>query len=320
MKKIMASLILIAGMAAASDGFAQDYLTQPIKIIVPTGAGTIADTVARLMSQDLAARLKQPFVVEDRVGANGVVAARYVAGQPPDGTTFIVGNVSTHAADEFLYHNLGYDPQKDFAPVSLVGYVPQVLVVSNNLPVKTFADFVKLAKQKPGSLNFASASSLTVVAMDVITHGMGIETVNVPFGATPQALNEMMAGRIDAMVVDLGVSKSLIDAGKIRPLLVTMSERSPLLPNLPSLPEVGLAKLDIEGWSGWFAPKGTPPAALNRISDGLRTAAANQDYRNKMSALGFYLTGGGPEELTRFVAQQRAMYQQLIKEAGIPME
>lgn len=320
MKKILLSLLLIASVTAATDVFAQDYLTEPVKVIVPTGAGTIADIVARLMSQDLAARYKQPFVVEDRVGANGVIAARYVAGQPPDGTTFIVGNVSTHAADEFLYHNLGYDPQKDFAPVALVGYVPQVLVVSNNLPAKTFADFVNLAKQKPGTLNFASASSLTVVAMDVITHGMGIDTVNVPFGATPGALNEMMAGRIDAMVVDLGVSKALIDAGKIRPLLVTMSERSPLLPNVPAFPEVGLPKLDIEGWSGWFAPKATPPAAIDRISKGLRDATANPDYRNKMSALGFYLTGGGPEDLAKFVTQQRAMYQQLIKEAGIPME
>jgi tripartite-type tricarboxylate transporter receptor subunit TctC len=321
MKRIWISLALVAGLAvAASAAQAQDFKTRQVRIVVPTGAGTIADVVARVMAKELSERLNQTFFVEDRVGANGIVAARAVASSPPDGTTFIVGNVSTHAANEFLFKKLDYDPQKDFVPVALVGSIPQVLVVSNELPAKTFADFVKLAKEKPGKLNFASASSLTIVAMDAITHAAGIETVHVPFGATPQALNEMMAGRVDAMVADLGVTKALIDAGKIRPILTTMSERSPLLPDVPAFPDVGLPKYDFEGWFGWYAPKGTPPEAIERVTKALHDAAMTKENKENLAKYGVFLIGGGPAELEKFVAGQRAMYRDLIKQAGIEMQ
>jgi tripartite-type tricarboxylate transporter receptor subunit TctC len=309
--------LAFASLICAAGAFAQGYKTQTVKIVVPTGAGTIADIVTRVMAQDLAKQLDQTFIVEDKAGANGIIGAQSVATAPPDGTTFIVGNVSTHAANEFLFKSLPYDPEKDFTPVALVGFVPHVLVVSESLPVKTYADFVKLAKEKPGKLNFASGSSLTQVAMEVIKHGAGIETLYVPFKSTPQAMTEMLAGRIDVMVADFGVAKPLIDSGKIRPLLVASSSRSPLLPNIPAFPEVGLPKIDIIGWFGWFAPKGTPKEAVNRVYEGLKKASANKDYQEKLASYGVSLTGQSPEQLEKFRAEQRSMYQRLVKEAGI---
>jgi len=316
MKRRLLSLAF-AGLICVTGAFAQGYKTQTVKIVVPTGPGTIADIVTRVMALDLAKQLDQTFIVEDKAGANGIIGAQSVATAPPDGTTYIVGNVSTHAANEFLFKSLPYDPEKDFAPVALVGSVPHVLVVSDALPVKTYADFVKLAKEKPGKLNFASGSSLTQVAMEVIKHGAGIETLYVPFKSTPQAMTEMLAGRIDVMVADFGVAKPLIDSGKIRPLLVASSSRSALLPNIPAFPEVGLPKIDIIGWFGWFAPKGTPKEAVNRIYEGLKKAAANKDYQEKLASYGVSLTGEGPEQLEKFRAEQRSMYQHLVKEAGI---
>lgn len=318
--KLRIFVAALAGYCCLTVASAQDYATRPVKIVVPTGPGTIADTVTRIMAQDLSSQLGQTFIVDNKVGANGVIGAGFVAAATPDGTTLIVGNVSTHAANEFLYAKLPYDPETDFTPVALVGTVPHVLVVSEKLPVKTYADLVKLAKDQPGKLNFASGSSLTVVAMEVIKRGAAIDALHVPFRATPQAATEMLAGRIDVMVTDFGVAKPYIDSGKMRPILVTMSERSPLLPGIPAFPEVGLPKLDIVGWFGWFAPKNTPEAAITRIYEGLRKATANKDYQDKLAVLGVSLTARGPRELEQFRLQQRSMYQTLIKEAGIKAE
>lgn len=318
MKRALITLGLSTWLAVSAQ--AQDYKTQQVKIVVPTGAGTIADTVTRVMAQELSKRLNQTFYVEDRPGANGILAARLVASANPDGTTFVVGNVSTHAANEFLFKKLGYSPEKDFMPVSLVGTVPQVVVVSNSLPAKTFEQFVKLAKEKPGKLNAAFGSSLTAVAMDAITHAAGIKTLQVPFTATPQALNEIMAGRVDVMVADLGVTKSLIDGGKIRPLLTAMTERSPLLPNLPSFTDAGLPKYDFAGWFGWYAPKGTPPQAIKRVADTIHIVTQDKALQEKFAKYGVSLIGGGPDVLAKFVSSQRTMYQKLIKDAGIPMQ
>jgi tripartite-type tricarboxylate transporter receptor subunit TctC len=309
--------LVVAALCCTTSAFAQDYHTRTVKIVVPTGAGTIADIVTRVMAQDLAKLYDQPYIVEDKPGANGIIGARTVASADPDGTTYIVGNVSTHAANEFLFKSLPYDPEKDFTPVALVGTVPHVLVVSPNLPVKTYAEFVRLAKEKPGKLNFASGSSLTQVAMEVIKHGAGIKTLYVPFKSTPQAVTEMLAGRIDVMVADFGVAKPLIDSGKLRPLLVASSTRSSLLPDVPAFPEVGLPKVDIIGWFGWFAPKGTPKAAVDRVYKGLKKATDNKDNQTKLAAYGVSLTGVGPQGLEKFRAEQRGMYQHLIKQAGI---
>lgn len=318
--KLRILALVLAGLCCVNGVLAQDYKTRPVKVVVPTGPGTIADTVTRVMTQDLSNQFGQTFIVDNKVGANGVIGAGFVASAAPDGTTLIVGNVSTHAANEFMYAKLPYDPEKDFTPVALVGTVPHVLVVSENLPVKTYADLIKLAKEQPGKLNFASGSSLTVVAMEVIKNGAGIDALHVPFRATPQAATEMLAGRIDVMVTDFGVAKPFIDSGKMRPILVTMSERSPLLPGIPAFPEVGLPKLDIVGWFGWFAPKNTPEGAITRIYDGLRKATANKDYQDKLAVLGVSLSAGSPAELEKFRLQQRSMYQTLIKEAGIKAE
>jgi tripartite-type tricarboxylate transporter receptor subunit TctC len=300
--------------------FAQSYKSRPIRFIVSTGPGTITDTVTRLIAQDLQDQLGQTIVVENRVGANGAIAARYVASASPDGLTFLVGNVSTHAANDFLYKTPTYNSQKDFVSVGLFGTVPQVLIVPKESPAKVFGDLVKLSKEKAGGLNFATASSLAIVVTDAITHAADINTTLIPFDATPQALNEMLAGRVDAIVLDLGVAKSFIEAGTVRALLVTLPDRTKLLPDVPSFADVGLPKLVIEGWFGLFGPTGTPQQAIDRLAAGIQTAANRETNQQKMAVYGTLLSGMGPKEFTSFVDDQRSLYQRLIKVAAIQIE
>ncbi len=319
-KKLFLFSALIGGLLLPPAAFSQSYTSRPARFVVSTGPGTITDTVTRLIAQDLQDQLSQTFVVENRVGANGAIAARYVASATPDGLTFLVGNVSTHAANDFLYKSPTYNSRKDFDAVGLFGTVPQVLIVPKDSPAKTFADLVKLSKDKAGGLNFATASSLAIVVTDAITHAAGINNTLIPFDATPQAINEMMAGRVDAIVLDLGVAKSFIDSGAVRSLLVTLPERSSLLPDVSSFADVGLPKMVIEGWFGLFAPKGVPQQAIDRLAAAIHAAATRESNEKKMAVYGTLLSGMGPKEFSTFVDDQRALYQKLIKDAAIQIE
>jgi tripartite-type tricarboxylate transporter receptor subunit TctC len=310
----------LAVLVLSTSALGQGYLTQPVKVVVPTGPGSIADTVTRLISQGLTTHLGQPFIVENKVGANGIVGADAVAKAAADGTTLIVGNVSTHAINAALYAKLPYDPVEDFSPVSLVGFVPYVLVVANGVPVKTPAELVAHAKSQPGKLTYATGSAPSIVAMEMLKRAAGIDVLQINYKTVPQGLADVIAGRIDMIVADTGVAIPQIKNGKVRAVVAMTSERSPLLPGVPSLPEAGLPKLDVIGWWGWYAPAGTPQAAISRIHQALVKVTAQEDLRKRVSEFGAELRGGSPAELTAFTREQSAMYARIIKEAGIKAE
>ena len=309
------ALGLVCSLASA-----QAYLTQPVRLVVPTGPGSVADTVTRLIAQGLTTQLSQSFIVENKVGANGIVGADAVAKAAPDGTTLIVGNVSTHAINAALYPKLPYDPVKDFAPISLVGFVPYVLVVPEGTGAKSPGELLSQAKAQPGKLTYATGSAPSIVAMEMIKRAAGIDVLQINYKTVPQGLADVLAGRIDMMVADTGVAIPQIKSRKVRALLTVASGRTALLPEVPSLPEAGLPKLDVIGWWGWYAPAGTPPAAIARVHQAIVKVTAQEDLRKRVAEFGAELKGGSPAELTAFTHDQSAMYVRIIKEAGIKPE
>jgi tripartite-type tricarboxylate transporter receptor subunit TctC len=321
LKQLVAAFVSAAcSLFISGPAPAQAYLTQPVKIVVPTGPGSIADTVTRLIAQGLSTQLSQPFIVENRVGANGIVGADAVAKAPADGTTMIVGNVSTHAINAALYAKLPYDPVRDFSPVSLVGFVPYILVVADGVPAKNIAELLELARSRPGKLTYATGSAPSIVAMEMIKRAAGVDVLQVNYKTVPQGMIDVLSGRIDMMVADTGVAIPQIRTGKVRAVLTAASARTPLLPDVPSLTEAGLPKLDVLGWWGWYAPAGTPPAAVNRVYEALVKVTGQKPLQERVAEFGAELRGGSPAELTAFTHQQSAMYARIIKEAGIKPE
>jgi len=311
-----AAACLLAPGAAQS----QAYLTQPIRLVVPTGPGSVADTVTRLIGSALSTELSQPVIIENKVGANGIIGAETVAQAAPDGTTLIVGNLSTHAMNVSLYTKLPYDPVRQFAPVSLVGFVPYVLVVGSHVPAQNMAELAALARAQPGKLTYATGSAPSVVTMEMIKRAAGMDVLQVNYKTVPLGMNDALAGRIDMMVADTGTAIPQIRAGKLRAIVSATIARSSLMPEVPSLPDAGLPRLDMVGWWGWFAPAGTPEAAINRLSEALTKITARKDLRDKVAGFGAELKGGTPAELRTFTQQQTEMYARMIKEAGIKPE
>ena len=320
LKLFVALLLAASGLALAHPARAQAYLTQPVKVVVPTGPGSIADTVTRLIGQGLSVQLSQPVIIENRVGANGIVGADAVAKAPADGTTLIVGNVSTHAINAALYPKLPYDPVRDFAPVSLVGFVPYILVVADSVPAKNAAELLALARSSPGKLTYATGSAPSIVAMEMIKRAAGVDVLQVNYKTVPQGMTDVLSGRIDMMVADTGVAMPQIRTGKVRAILTAASARTALLPDVPSLPEAGLPKLDVLGWWGWYAPAGTPSAAIQRMYEALVKVTGQKALQERVAEFGAELRGGSPADLTAFTQQQSAMYARIIKEAGIKPE
>ena len=316
----VASALLTTAILFANDSFAQNYLSKPVKIVVPSGPGSIADTVARAFALALSTELSQTFFVENKIGANGILGAEAVAKAPADGTTILVGNVSTHAANAALYKNLPYDPNRDFVPISHVGNIPYVLVVGPSVSASKFADIVALSKANIGKLTYASGSAPSIVGMEAIKRASGMDVLLVPYKTVPQGITDVLSGRVDMMVADVGVAVPLINSGKLRAIVTAAQVRTTILPNVPSLIEVGISGVDIVGWWGWYAPAGTPAVAVRRIADALVKLASEKEMKDRLAKFGAELTAGSPEHLAAFTRQQGEMYQRMIRAAGIEPE
>ncbi|QCI64691.1 Bug family tripartite tricarboxylate transporter substrate binding protein [Phreatobacter stygius] len=314
---------LLAGAAALAAGtrLAQAaFPERPITLVVPFAAGSGTDTVARVVAEQLSSRLGQGVVVENRAGANGSVAATFVARAPADGYTLFMTTNTTHSANPSLMKNLTYDPVADFAPVARLGNLPFMLVVDPRLPVKSVAELVAHAKANPGKLSYASGNSTGIVAGATFMRRAGFEALHVPFRSTPPAITEILAGRISMMFVDITAALTQVQAGAIRALAVTTAERSKLLPNLPSMQEAGVAEFDITSWNGVFAPARTAPDVVARLNRELRAIVADPAIATKLAGVGFDAFSGPPEELGVFVKAQIGNWARMIRDAGIQAE
>ena len=310
-------LLAIGAMPSSVSANAQAYPSKPITIVVPFGAGSGTDMISRIVAQHLGSKLKQTIVVENKPGANGMIAATYVARAAPDGYTLLMSTNSPHSAAPGLAKSMAYDPVKDFAPITRVGSYLFTLVVNPEVPAKTVPELIALAKASPGKLTFASGNTTGIVAGETFKHLAGIDILHVPYKSVPPALNDLLGGRISMMFVDLTASLPHVRANKLRALAVTMLERSTLLPELPSMHQAGVPEFEIDPWAGLFAPANTPADIIKRLNSEVRAIVDSPEVKGHLADLGFQPITSTPEELGEFVKLQLVKWTKMIKEAGI---
>jgi len=320
MKKLLL-ICMVAGAALLSPVLrADNYPNKPITLIAVFGPGSASDTICRVIAQPLSVALKETVIVENRAGANGALAALYVARSAPDGYTLLMATNSPLSAVPFLMKNVSYDPVKDFTAVTRVGSFTLMLVVNPSVPAKTVKELIEYAKANPGKLSFASGNSSGVVAGETLKSWAGINIVHVPYRSVPPALNDVLGGRVSMMFADLTTGMPHVKANALRALAVTRMQRSKLVPELPTLHEAGVANFDMDSWAAVFATANTPPEIVTRLNRELRKIIDNPEINAKMAAMGFEAFSSSPEELGDFVKVQLVKWTKMIKDAGIEPE
>ena len=308
--------LIFGGLASAATA-QTGYPNRTITLVLPFAAGSGTDTTTRIISQHLSAVLGVGFVIDNKPGANGMIAATYVARAAPDGYTLFVTTNTTHSANPFLLKTLTYDPVKDFTPIARTGDLPFMLVVNPDLPAKSVAELVAYGKANPGKLTYASGSSSSIVSGATFAHNAGIDMLHVPYKSSPPALNDVIGGRISMIFIDVLTGLPHVKGNALRALAVTTKERSPLLPELPSMQEAGVPDFDITSWQGYFAPANTPKEIVTRLNAEIRKIVEKPEIKAQLATLGMDAFSGTPEQLGTFVNEQLVLWERLIKNAGI---
>jgi tripartite-type tricarboxylate transporter receptor subunit TctC len=312
----LAAGVVVSTAAAQTDSFP----ARPITIIVPFGAGSGTDAVTRVIAQPLSIALKQTVIIENKAGANGAIAATQVARSAPDGYTILMSTNSPHSAAPSLNKVIGYDPIKDFAPLTRMGSFTFMVAAHRDVPVNSIAELVAHAKANPGKLSYASGNTSGIVAGETLKHATGIDVLHVPYKTVPTAMNDVLAGRVSLILTDLTPGLPHVKEGTLKALAVTRIKRSTLVPEVPTLDEAGVPGFDMDSWAGLFAPAGTPPEVVARLSTELRKIIDDPETKARIANLGFEAFSSSPEELGEFVKVQLVRWTKMIKEAGIEPE
>jgi tripartite-type tricarboxylate transporter receptor subunit TctC len=294
--------------------------TRPVSFVVPVAPGSGTDGVARVLAPLLAEDLGGQVVVENRAGANGAIAAAAVARAAPDGHSILLGTNTTHAANVSLLRRLDYDPARDFTLIARIGTPTFLLAVGSHVPARTAEDFIAWARANPGRMTYASANAIGVIGMATLCRLAGIEATHVPYRASPAALTDIIAGRVDAIMIDYTASLGHIQGGRLRALAVTTRERSALMPEVPSLHEAGVAGFDTAGWMAVFGPAGLPQPAVAAIGASLLRHLARPEVKERLAAIGFEAAGTPAEALPGWIAAEVERWAGLVRAAGIEPE
>ena len=301
--------------------FAQEWpARQPIRILVPFAAGGTSDILARTLGEKLQATLKQTVVIENRAGAGGVIGADAAAKSAPDGYTFLLGTIASHAINPALQSKMPYDAGKDFAPVILLGSISNVLLVGAAQPYKTVADIVAAAKKEP--LPFASAGqgSSQHMSGEMFKLLAGAPLTHVPYKGSAPAVQDVIGGQIPMSFETATVALPHVQSGKVRALAVTSAKRSKVLPDVPTLQEAGIAGFDVASWQAIYAPAGTPPAVVQRMNAEIEKILATAEVKAKMEGLGLDHTANTPEQFTAFGRSELAKWQKVVKDGNVKPE
>ena len=309
------ALSILATVAVAQDTFP----IRPITIVVPFGAGSGSDIGARLIGQKLGESMGQAIVIDNRPGANGSIAATYVAKAKPDGYTLFVGTNSTHGANPGLMKDMRYDPIKDFAPVNRIAIYTSIIVVNPSVPVRNMRELLALGKTQELTLATGNASGV-VQSETLARYAKWKPLLRVAFKSNPQAMTEVMAGRVQLMFSDIAAAKEQVKAGSLKALAVTSRERSALMPDLPTFIESGVPDYDLSGWISLFAPAGTPAAIVSRLNAEVTRALNAPDVRGKFLDLGAEPSPMTVSQFTSWVQHEVTTWTRLVKEAGIEPE
>lgn len=316
-----AALFVLLALSAAGVA-AQPYPSKPIRLVVPFPAGGTTDILAREVGQRLSLSLGQPVVIDNRPGAAGNIGSELVAKSVPDGYTLLMATVGTHAINPNLYARIPYDHVKDFAPVVLVASVPNVLEVTPSLPVNSVADLIKLAKEKPGQINFASSGSGTSIHLsgELFKTMAGVDMTHVPYKGSAPAITDLIGGQVQVMFDNLPSSLPQIKAGKLRAIAVTSAQRAPALPDIPTIAESGLPGFEATSWFGIVAPAGTPPAIIARINADVNQWLQSPEAKEKLLAQGAVAAGGSPEQFAAYIQAETEKWGRVVKASGAKVD
>jgi len=298
------------------------YPERPIRFLVPFATGGTADILARVLAQSFSDKLGQQVVVDNRAGSGGVVGTEIAASSPSDGYTLLMGNISTIAVSPALYRKLSYDPKRDFAPVTQVGAAPFVMVVPAGLPASSVKQFVALAKSKPGKLNYASTGvgSPGHLSGALLSASASISMEHIPYKAIAAALADVSTGQVQLMFLGIGPTQAQIKIGKMRAIAISSAQRSPLMPELPTVAESGIPGFDVTGWYGLFVPAATSPKIVEHLNATVRQTAAMPEIQKRFSALGAELIAQSPKQFAAFVKVEMEKWAKVVKDSGIQPE
>jgi len=314
--RIVIAVLALVGAAPAAG--AAGYPDHPVRMIVPFTPAGATDLLARLVGERLGVKLGQSVVIDNRAGAGGNVGAEIAARAAPDGYTLLMGPASVYAISATLYPRLGYDLVKDLTPVSLVANVPHVLLVNNDLPVKSVPELVQLAKKKPGQLNIASQGSGTVshLEAELLKHMAGIDMLHVPYRGSAPAILDLIGGRVQVMFDSIASALPHIRAGKLRAIAVASNTRSSLLPNVPTVAESGLPGYSAHSWLGIFVPAGTPRTIVERLQRDLAAAIDDPKAQARLVEAGFEPKSSTQEDFAKLVREEMEKWRPVVKMSG----
>ena len=327
LKSVAVGLLFAINLIATQAYSQPAWPTKPVKIIVPFAPGGTTDLLARAMAPELSRAFGQSFIVENKTGAGGNVGADAVAKAPADGYTLLMGTVGTHGINVALYDKMPFDPVKDFAPITLVAGVPNVMVMNTEkakaLGINTVADFVKYAKANPGKLNMASSGNGTSIhlAGELFKSMSGTYLVHFPYRGSGPALLDLVGGTMDVMFDNLPSALPQIKGGKLKALAVTSAQRSAVLPDVPTIEEAGKLKgFDASSWFGLLAPAGTPPDIVNRIQQEVAKSLSSPAVKEKLLAQGAIPGGNTPQEFSKMIAAEIKKWAQVVKASGAKVD
>jgi tripartite-type tricarboxylate transporter receptor subunit TctC len=313
---VVAAYLMVTGLLA----MAQGYPTKPVRLVVPFPAGSATDSIARGFAQALSPALGQQVVVENKAGADGALAGLEVARAVPDGYTLMMGTNSPLAAAPAMKKQPPYDPLTDFTPIFDVGRYTFFLVVHTSVPANTLTEFIAHAKANPNAVAYGTGNTTGIVSVAQFAALAGVKMTHVPYKGEPQALTDLLAGRLQMMVISAGTSIQHIREGKLRALAVTLPSRTPMLPNVPPMIEAGVPQFSIVSWAALVGPKGMPADLTERINREFVAAMARPEVTQVAERQAFELTGSTPARLGTFMKEQLDSYRTLLKLAGVEPE
>jgi tripartite-type tricarboxylate transporter receptor subunit TctC len=302
---------------------AQGYPSKPVRIVIPYAPGGPADLMVRAIGQSMGESWGQPFIIDNRPGANEIIAADFVAKSPPDGYTFLVASDGAYSLNLALYPKIPYDPVKDFAPIAKLAVGNLMLVTRADFPAANVQEFIDYVKRNPGKLNYASigAGGVNHLASAWFNNINGLQMEHVPFKGLPAAVQELMAGRVDAMFAVTGGVAPYLESGKVKALAVSGRNRQPAAPNVPTFAEVGYPNFDASYYFGVVAPKGTPPDILSRFARDMSKVINTTEFKTKyLQPLGFEAAGDTPDEFAAFLKTDREVGAKKVKISGAKLD